>query len=330
MTNTKQSEASRAILDDAPKACMDELAAVEFLERMRWPEGVCCPRCGDVNVYAMKGRRSGKREAHYRWRCRGCKRQFSVRTATVMEQTNIPLRHWCMALWLHTSGRKGVAATQISRMTGVSYKWALFMCHRIRHAMTQDGKGKLKGEVEADEAYIGGRFRRKNRHARKPKFNQWDKTPVLGIVQRGGELRAKPVKRITGGNVRHFVKSNVDESATFCTDDLRLYREIGRGFKGGHIAVEHQIFEYVRYPRAGSGTTVVGHTNTLESFWSHLKRKLDGVHHSVSERHLGRYVDEAVFNWNTRGIGDGERLRLVVKKTEGKRLVYAVPPADAA
>lgn len=329
MTNTKQSDASRAILNDCPRACVDELAAVEFLERMRWPEGVCCPRCGDTDVYAMKARKGGAREAHYRWRCRGCKRQFSVRTMTVMEGTNIDLRHWCMALWLHTSGRKGVAATQVSRMTGVSYKWALFLCHRLRHAMTQDAKApKLTGEVEADESYVGGRFRRKNRHARKPKFTMWDKTPVLGVAQRGGDVRAKVVRRVTGGNVRDFVKSNADRNATLCTDEAKIYKAIGETFKGGHIAVNHHLYEYVRYPRSGSATTVLGHTNTLESFWSHLKRKLDGVHHSVSEQHLGRYVDEAVFNWNTRGMGDGERLRLVVKKSEGKRLFYS--PASAA
>src|ERR1700687_2019302 len=154
-----------AIVAAVPKACADELAAVEFIESLRWSvTGPCCLYCGDTDVYQMTDSKTGKRNKRFLWRCRGCKKQYSVRVGTVMEESRIPLRHWAYALWKSCSSKKGVSALQIKRETGLTYKSALFMMHRIRFGMAEDwtGKPKLSGTVEADETYVGGKPRNKD------------------------------------------------------------------------------------------------------------------------------------------------------------------------
>lgn len=146
------------ILDELRRACMDEPAAVAFMERHRWGDSPACPRCGDMAVYQM-GSMEGGRNIDYRWRCRGCKRMFTVRTGTVMEETRLPLRAWCFAFWKACASKKGVSAMQIHRETEISYKSALYLMHRIRHAMGTESGVKLSGTVEADETYVGGKPR---------------------------------------------------------------------------------------------------------------------------------------------------------------------------
>lgn len=142
---------------ELPRACSDERAAVEFMERQRWGDTPACPRCGDTDVVQMQSK-GGARNARYLWRCYGCKQQFTVRVGTIMEDLPIPLRHWCYAFWAACAGKKGVSAMQIQRQTGLSYKSALFMMHRIRYAMTPDPRpSKLDGIVEVDETYVGGK-----------------------------------------------------------------------------------------------------------------------------------------------------------------------------
>jgi len=152
------------VVRDIPLACSNERAAIEFFERRRWGDEPCCPHCGDTNVYEMTHRKTGERNARYLWRCKsdGCRKQFTVRIGTVMAESRIPLRHWCMALWLACSSKKGCVAKQIQRMTGLTYKSALFLMHRIRFAMApvnENDGGKMMGTVEADETYVGGKPR---------------------------------------------------------------------------------------------------------------------------------------------------------------------------
>jgi len=192
----KASEAKDEVIKALPLACFNEGAAVVFLEELRWGNDLCCPNCGSVNVYQMRDRKSGEREKHYRWRCRDCKTaeqkgdQFSVRTGTVMEESRIPLRHWCWAFWQLCSSRKGMSAKQIQRQTGLSYKSALFLLHRVRFGMVDMEGVKLSGTVEADETYVGGKPRRgsgvKSKQGRGTK-----KTPVVGMVERGGKVRTQ-------------------------------------------------------------------------------------------------------------------------------------------
>lgn len=190
------------VIRDVPLACADEDAAVEFMELLRWDEP-CCPRCGDVNVYQMKDRETGERSKRYLWRCRGCKRQYTVRIGTVMEDSPIPMRHWCYAFWAACASKKGISALQIKRHTGVTYVSALFMMHRVRLAMADDHAlpGKLTGDVEADETYVGGKPRYKGTGF---KTRAKRKTPVIALVERGGDVRAKPMK-VTEANVASVV-----------------------------------------------------------------------------------------------------------------------------
>ncbi len=156
-----------AIVAALPLACSDELAAVEFIEDQRWGEtGPCCPQCGDTNVYKMKDRKTGGRNKRFLWKCNGCGKHYSPRTGTVFEDSRIPMRHWCYAFWKASSSKKGFSALQMKRTIGVTYKSALFMMHRVRFAMAEDYRGqpKLRGTVEAEEAYIGGKPRNKGSH----------------------------------------------------------------------------------------------------------------------------------------------------------------------
>lgn len=306
-------EAKSEILAQLPLACLDETAAVEFLEQQRWGGVSACPHCGDTAVYQMKDAKTGKRSKRFLWRCHGCKRQFTVRVGTVFEDSRIPLRHWCYAFWAACASKKGVSALQIQRQTELSYKSALFMMHRIRWAMAKPNTTKpLKGTVEADETYVGG----------KPKRGQGisgrgtKKTPVVAVVERGGDVHATTVTRVTARNLGAHIMGHVDLSARLMTDEFPTYRGIGRAFEGGHYTVKHSAGEYAR------GDV---HTNTVECFFSILKRGFYGTFHSVSKRHLHRYLDEFAFRWDTRKMDDGERTAAAIRGAEGKRLLYREP-----
>jgi transposase-like protein len=149
------------VLTALPLACSDERAAVEFMEKQRWAGQPACPRCGDMDVYQMKNIETGERQVNYRWRCKGCKQQYTVRTGTVFEDSRIELRHWCYAFWRAATSKKGVVALEIHRQTGLSYKSSLFLLQRIRFAMNNSMPGMLEGPVEADETFAGGKPRRK-------------------------------------------------------------------------------------------------------------------------------------------------------------------------
>lgn len=303
---------------ELPIACSDETAAVEFMERKRWGDCPCCPHCGDVNVYQMKAR-DGGREAHYRWRCRGCGKQFSVRTGTVFEDSRIPLRHWCFAFWAACASKKGVSAKQIQRQTGLSYKSALFLMHRIRFAMKPVGpQPKLTGTVEVDETYVGGKPRGKPwRHgdAVKPRAKYSSKVPVMVLIERGGEARTVVLDRVTPENVDRVLRENVDNTAHLMTDEARAYKQPGKRY-ASHQSVTHRKGEYSR----GNVTT-----NRAESFFNIFKRGLHGTFHSVSKHHLHRYCDEFAFRFNTRKMEDGERTETAIRAANGKRLLYREP-----
>ena len=310
-----------ATLRSIPKACSDEREAVVFLEQLRWNGKPFCPRegCASLDVYAMKDRKTGERERHYRWRCRGCGKQFSVRTNTPMADTNLPLRVWMTALWMQVTSKKGVPALQVARMTGVSYKWALFLCHRIRHAVAETGEaGKLVGVVEADECFIGGKPRLGNFGQRRVVKA---KMPVIGVMARGGDVRAFviPQPTVHVEDTKAFLAENVDMARShLVTDESALYRVARRSFSR-HSMVNHQYFEWARRSKA---TGFVATTNTIEGFWGLLKKRIGATHHAVSAAHLHRYVAEACFHWNTRQYADADRLRMAVIRGEGKRLLY--------
>ncbi len=306
------------IIQRIPRACSDEHYAVLFLEAQRWGDSPTCPHCESENVYQMKDR-EGNRNKRYLWLCKDCGKQYTVRIGTVFEDSRIALRHWCYAFWAACASKKGVSALQISRMTQVSYKSALFMMHRIRYAMADDPATPelLNGTVEVDETYIGGKPRVKGQHnwSNRPER----KSPVVAMVQRGGQIRAMTMPTVNAKNLRKAVTQNVHKSARLVTDEASYYKTLGKGFEGGHHTVIHSKGEYVR----GDITT-----NTVEGFFSILKRGINGTFHSVSKKHLHRYVSEFQHRYNTKDMTDGERVVATIKKAQGKRLMYKEPTVD--
>lgn len=306
------------IVSNIPKACADESAAVLFLEAQRWGKTPECPHCGSEHVYQMKAR-DGSRNKRFLWKCRACTKQYTVRKDTVFEDSAIPLRHWCFAFWAACSSKKGVSALQIKRQTGLSYKSALFMMHRIRFAMADDHSTPepLTGTIEVDETYVGGKPRnRANRETRKSLGWFGDKAPVVALVQRGGNVRAMTLPKVNGKNLKKVIRENVHKSARIMTDEASVYNGLGREYEGGHHTVVHSRGEYVR----GDVTT-----NTVEGFFSILKRGMMGTFHSVSKKHLHRYVSEFEYRYNTRKLDDGERTVIAIQKAVGKRLMYKEP-----
>lgn len=315
------------IVAKLPNACRDERAAVEFMEEQRWGAEPSCPHCGVVGEsYQMRDRKTGARSARYLWRCRACGMQFTVRVGTVFEDSRIPLMHWCLGFWLACSSKKGVSALQIKRLTGLSYKSALFMMHRIRFAMA-DAPGSVRqlgGEgvtVEADETYVGGKPRNPqlSRRSRRGIVRE-NKARVFGMVERGGELRPIHVDGEDAVGVRASLVNHVDPQTRLFTDESWLYRNAGKVFVGGHESVKHSIREYVK---AGGV-----HTNTIEGFFSLLKRGIYGTFHSVSRKHLHRYLSEFQYRYNTRAIDDGERTARAMRRAAGKRLTYKQQTAN--
>jgi transposase-like protein len=324
-SKTKVGQDKSELVASIPRACSDEQVAVEFMEAQRWGETPACPRCGDTDVVQMKSK-TGERNKRFLWRCHGCKQQFTVRVGTIMEDSPIPLRHWCYAFWKACSSKKGVSALQIKRETGLSYKSALFMMHRIRYAMTSDHspQPKLQGTVEVDETYVGGKPRPRTRRRKmwegykypKPRMaHLYDrKVPVVALVERGGQARAMVVERVTAQTLAQAIACNMNPTARMMTDDAAPYKGIGRKLASEHHTVRHTCGEYV------SGDA---HTNTVEGFFSLLKRGVYGTFHSVSRKHLHRYVGEFEFRYNYRWMEDGERTVAAIQGSDGKRLPYS-------
>lgn len=261
------------VVESLPMACSNETAALEFWEKHRWGAKPFCPHCGNVDVYKMVDAETGARNRRCLWRCRECKKQFTVKIGTVLEESKIPLRHWCYALWRSCTSKKGCAALEIKRHTGLSYKSSLFLMHRLRHAMADNHGPKLNGIVEADETFCGGKPRKKVGYNRKRRGPDSNKTPVFAAVQRGGQVRVRVISNVTAKNIRQVIEETVDlENSTLMTDEHPSYVGIGKDFKGGHKSVKHTIWQYV------DGDA---HVNSAESFFAIVKRGLYGVFHSV-------------------------------------------------
>jgi len=306
-------------LEALREACVDEPSAVAFMETRRWKNGYACPICGSVDVYQMKNRETGARNKDFRWRCKGCSKMYSVRTGTVMEESRLPIRVWCYAFWKACASKKGVSALQISRECEVSYKSALFLMHRIRAAMTDTPEpGPLTGTVEVDETYVGGKPRyRGTKRGRRTGSH----TPVVGVVERDGMVKLAHVDSVTPENIRATMLGSIDLKARIMTDQAHVYRNIAKPFEGGHQTVNHGVREYVR------GDV---HTNTIESVWALVKRSIYGTYHSVSWKHLHRYMAQSQFSWNTRFLEDSQRVETAIWGSNGKRLTYKMPVRKAS
>lgn len=301
-------------LSKLAKYFSDEDAARDLLEEMRWgKDGAVCPKCGGADPYKITPK-AGSKTRKGLYKCRACRKQFTVTVGTVFEDSHIPLSKWLLAIHLLASSKKGMSAHQLHRNLGISYKAAWFMAHRLRYAMKQGPMAKLlEGVVEVDETYVGGKVKPEGR---RPKgYVVKPKAPVVALVEREtGRVRTTTMPRVTANNLWKAINDNVAHQRTLIvSDEAPAYGAIGLPH---HETVNHRSGEYVR------GAI---HTNTVEGFFSLLKRGINGVYHHVSEGHLQRYCDEFAFRYENRKVSDGERATAMVGMAEGKRLTFKQP-----
>jgi transposase-like protein len=248
----------------------------EYLEDLRWPNGVECPRCG--------GRSISRIEKRKQYECNSCRYQFSVTAGTVFHDSHLPLWKWFLSIYLVGESKKGISASQLGRTIGVSYKTAWYLGHRIRSAMEEDSPIPLRGIVEVDETWVGGK--------RKVPGEPWaGKTMILGAVERGGRIRLRVGDRPTRGELQGFVKDSIhDDAKAIYTDAAPAYGDLS-DHNTEHEIVAHRRDEWVRADV---------HTNTVEGVWSLLKRSVIGSYHQLSVKHLPAYLDEISFRFNNR------------------------------
>lgn len=292
------------------KLCsMDKDEAREYLEQLRWPNGPACVHCGSITVYPLKPKAGSKHPVRKGvYKCKDCRKQFTVTVGTIFEGSHIPLNKWLMAVSLMCSSKKGISAHQLHRMLGITYKSAWFMAHRIRYAIEQGPlHDKLTGIIEADETYVGGKAR-----GRKHTGRGTTKAPVAALVQRDGMVRSRHVARVTAENLRNFITENVDKSSTVMTDSFKSYKWVGKEY-ARHGVIRHDLKQYVK------GDI---HTNTIEGYFSILKRGINGIYQRVSKKHLQKYLHEFDFRYNTRKVDDAARTTAALSCIEGKRLMY--------
>ncbi len=279
----------------------------EYVVARRWPNGVECPTCGCKDVIFLGNQN--------RWQCRKkhSKRQFSLKTGTIYEDSPLGLDKWLTATWLVSNCKNGVSSCEVARALNITQKTAWCMDHRIRVSLGMATPDKFTGEVEADETFIGGKAR--NMHANKRAEKIHGRGPegkeiVFGMVERGGKVIAGHVDTRKKKSLQPLIRECIEAGAAIFSDELQSYEGLDADYQ--HAVINHAV-EYV------NGNV---HTNTMENFWSLLKRGLHGTYISVEPFHLFRYIDEQAFRYNTRKLTDAERFSTVMKQIVGRRVTY--------
>ena len=280
-------------LSDLMEVFPTEESCIEFLENERWHGNIKSPFDSNSKIWKCKNNR---------YRCKNTGKYFNVRTNTFIDSSNISLRKWFFAIWLVTAHKKGISAIQLAKDIGVTHKTAWFMAHRIRKNIASSCTEKLDGVIEADETFVGGK--NKNRHKNK-KVEQSqgrsykDKTPVLGLLQRNGMLRAFVINDTKSETIKPLIFRNVAKNSRFISDEWSAYNNLVNYYD--HKIVDHSKKQYVHL----DDPTI--HTNSIEGFWGIFKRGYNGIYNWMSKKHLQKYVDEFVFRYNTRKLIDSER-----------------------
>jgi transposase-like protein len=300
-----------------------EAEAYSYLEGLRWGSTPTCGHCESTDVYLIqcangtsRQTRTGNMSERRVWKCRSCKKQFSVLTNTILHGTRIPVRCWVMIYFEMAASKNGIAAREIERKYGFCPRTAWFVLHRLREAMSKNNGDILGRNVVVDETYVGGDP--KNRHANDPRQSVvgrgTEKTAVVSLIDaETGEVRSKVVAKVDGATLYRFIRDNVwMAETTLHSDSFQSYVPIGQTM-AGHYVVNHSAGEYVNEKSQG--------TNRAEGFFSQLKRSIDGTHHHVSVEHLHRYVSEFSFRFTTCEMKEIDRMRLMVQRSGG-RLTY--------
>lgn len=283
----------------------DEHVCEEYLAFNRWGDSPCCPYCNSDKVNSLKGKTR-------RYKCYGCRKQFSVRVGTIFHNSKLPLRKWYIAIYQACCTPKGISSHQLGRDLNISQESAWFMLHRIRETFTQSERKLKKRKVEIDETLFGGLEKHKHKDKKTPN-NQGRSTKtkagILGIIERGEnkQVYAIHVPRLDGNTILPIIGSKVAKGSTIYTDEYRPYRKLRVNYK--HKYVNHSKKIYVNGD---------AHTNTIEGFWSQLKKNLTGTYHSISKYHLQRYINEVVFKYNNKE----NRFSTVLQKAMGVRIEY--------
>ncbi|MEK6153110.1 IS1595 family transposase [Flavobacteriaceae bacterium 3-367] len=286
----------------------DEKTCIEYYEQIRWGDEPACPHCGCVNPY----------KTNRGWKCRDkqCHKKFTVKVGTIFENSKISFRIWFAAIYLATTGKKGISSVQLAEQLGITQKTAWFVLHRIRE-MLKDKAPKMLGEnnmVEADEAYLGGKEANKHLNKRRSQDDPnltnegrpyKGKKVIIGLIERNGKVVIKHIPNAQGNNMVPFIKQHVQDGAEIHTDEAPVYKKLRRNYT--HKSVKHALGLYV------DGNV---HTNTIENFWSVLKRGLYGIYHQVSDKHVSRYLDEFAARFNTRELTAQERFDNFLEESE--------------